>query len=231
MAAELRTYALKENPHFQDTPENLVRCFIDRVRANLHIILCMSPVSAKFPERARKFPGLISGCTIDWFLTWPEEALVAVSEGFINGIDMGVNTPEAKRQLVVHMGAVHRLAVDSCEEYFQKMRRYVYQTPRSFLSFLRDYQVMYDAKVVEIDRKASSVVIGLDKLRKGAEDVEAMKVVLADEEVKLRRAEEATNVMLKKLELSSMEAKKEADAVARIKELCEVGGCEAWGDE
>ena len=48
-----------------------------------------------------------------------------------------------------------------------------------------------------------------------------MKVVLADEEVKLRKAEEATNEMLKKLELSSMDAKKEADAVSIIKSGCE----------
>jgi dynein heavy chain, axonemal len=176
MAAELRTAAFKEKPHFQDTPENLVRYFIDRVRANLHIILCMSPVNAKFPERARKFPGLINGCTIDWYLPWPNEALVAVSEGFISGIDMSINTPEVKQQLIVHMGMVHRLVVDSCDEYFQKMRRNVYQTPRSFLSFLRDYRGMYEGKVAEIDKKSSSVIIGLDKLRKGAEDVEAMKV-------------------------------------------------------
>eukprot|EP01035_Chromulina_nebulosa_P038073 gene38073-51424_t len=37
----------------------------------------MSPVGVKFPERARKFPGIIAGCTIDWFLPWPKEALVA----------------------------------------------------------------------------------------------------------------------------------------------------------
>ena len=37
----------------------------------------------KFPERARKFPGLVNGPTIDWFLPWPKEALVAVSQGLL----------------------------------------------------------------------------------------------------------------------------------------------------
>lgn len=37
----------------------------------------------RFPERARKFPGLVNGCTINWVLAWPTEALVAVSNGFI----------------------------------------------------------------------------------------------------------------------------------------------------
>lgn len=40
-------------------------------------------VNCRFPERARKFPGLVNGCTINWFLSWPAEALVAVSDGFI----------------------------------------------------------------------------------------------------------------------------------------------------
>jgi dynein heavy chain len=31
-------------------------------------VLCMSPVNVRFPIRARMFPGLVSCCTIDWFL-------------------------------------------------------------------------------------------------------------------------------------------------------------------
>lgn len=41
------------------------------------IRLLPSPVGAKFARRAQQFPGLINGCTIDWFLPWPEEALTS----------------------------------------------------------------------------------------------------------------------------------------------------------
>lgn len=47
MAAEIRPYAIARRSDFVDTPENLARCFVDRVRANLHCIICMSPVSTK----------------------------------------------------------------------------------------------------------------------------------------------------------------------------------------
>ena len=106
MAAELRPFAQKERPDFQDTTDFLNRYFIDSVRANLHMVLCMSPVNPKFPERARKFPGLVSGCTIDWFLSWPDEALVSVSRNYIAAMELGCEQ-DVKDQVMTHMGKVH----------------------------------------------------------------------------------------------------------------------------
>ena len=80
--------------------------FINRVRDCLHLILAFSPVGTKFRERARKFPSLFSTCTIDWFLPWPEEALVAVSSKFIKEFKVDC-TSEVKRNLEKHMGKVH----------------------------------------------------------------------------------------------------------------------------
>ena len=142
-----------------------------------------------------------------------------MSSGFINKITLDCST-EVKESLIIHMGTVHQIVMDSCDEYFQKMRRHVYQTPKSFLSFLSDFSSMYAAKSDEIVMKASRVEIGLEKLKSGANDVEKMKVVMAGEEEKLKAAEESTNAMLSRLEVSSMAAKKEANAVSKIKADC-----------
>lgn len=64
-------------PGVPDTWDNLYAFFLSRVRDNLHVVLCFSPVGDKFGRRAMQFPGLINGCTIDWFLPWPEEALTS----------------------------------------------------------------------------------------------------------------------------------------------------------
>ncbi len=37
-----------------------------------------------------------------------------------------------------------------CDEYFTKMRRQVYQTPKSYLSFLQLYKAMYKEKINEL---------------------------------------------------------------------------------
>jgi dynein heavy chain len=64
-------------PGAPDTWDALYRFFLERVRDNLHVVMCFSPVGAKFARRAQQFPGLVSGATIDWFLPWPEEALTS----------------------------------------------------------------------------------------------------------------------------------------------------------
>ena len=50
--------------------------------------LCFSPVGPQFAKRAQQFPGLINGTTIDWFLPWPEEALISVADKFLADFPM-----------------------------------------------------------------------------------------------------------------------------------------------
>ena len=218
--AEISGRFEKERPHLLPSPDNLARFFIETVRDRLHFVLCMSPVNPLFPVRARKFPGLVSCCTIDWFLPWPEEALVTVSKGLISDYPVEC-TDKEKDALMTHMGAVHNMATIACSDYFKSMRRNVYQTPKSFLSFIADFKGMYGKKLAEVKKKAANINLGLRKLKEGAEDVEAMKIVLREEQAKLAIATEETNKMLGSLEISSLEAKRESDLVSGIKDKCE----------
>lgn len=58
-----------------DTKDNCWNFFIDRVKKNLHMSLCFSPVGDALRRRARQFPGLINCTVIDWFFPWPKDAL------------------------------------------------------------------------------------------------------------------------------------------------------------
>ena len=218
--AEISALFAKTYPGQDATPAGLRAFFINIVRERLHLVLCMSPANAKFPKRARKFPGIISGCTINWFLTWPQDALVAVSRGFIGDFQVEC-TDDEKEQLMIHMGEVHNMATQVCDEYFQSMRRNVYQTPKSFLSFLADFKVMYGTKLSLLKKKAANIELGLEKLQQGAVDVAAMKIVLAGKQVELAQATIDTNKMLAGLEISSAEALKEQTLVSGIQESCD----------
>lgn len=44
----------RQHPRHPPTPENLYDFFLSRVRSNLHVVLCFSPVGEKFRNRALK---------------------------------------------------------------------------------------------------------------------------------------------------------------------------------
>lgn len=64
ITADLRNSFVKERVGMEDSQDNLKQYFIDKVRDNLHLFICMSPMNPKFPVRARKFPGIVSCPTI-----------------------------------------------------------------------------------------------------------------------------------------------------------------------
>jgi len=229
MTSDLRNSFVKERHGQEDSQENLKQYFIDKVRDNLHLMICMSPMNPKFPIRARKFPGIISCPTIDWFLPWPADALVALSRAFIQNFHVEC-TPEVKSGLMTHMGMVHSMVTEVCEEYFLKMRRRVYQTPKSYLAFIQNFSHLYSKKLADLKVKETRVNLGLQKLIQGARDVEDMKKVLADEKIKLEVATTETNRMLESLEVSSADAKRESDKVGTIKNKCEADAIRI-GDE
>jgi dynein heavy chain len=154
----------------------LYNYFVDRIRDNLHVCLCFSPVGQKFRDRFRKFPALFNECTIDWFLPWPEEALVSVASSFLSDFKELDTTSEIKAQLMKHMGNVHIMVTETCEHYYNRMRRQVYFTPKSYLSYLDAYKKLYLVKYKELDQQESNFRIGVNKINEASETINKMKI-------------------------------------------------------
>lgn len=71
-----------------DSKDNCWKFFIDRVKKNLHMALCFSPVGDLFRQRATRFPAIINCTVIDWFHPWPEDALLDVAKKFLSDVEM-----------------------------------------------------------------------------------------------------------------------------------------------
>jgi dynein heavy chain len=223
-ALESKTVYMKEQGKKGEDPQTreLWLFAINRVRDCLHMVLSFSPVGNKFAERARKFPALFSACTIDWFLPWPEEALISVSHSFLSEfpVDVG-NDNKIKTELENHMGKVHDMVTGVCSLYFERMRRHVYVTPKSYLSFIDLYKSVYKTKYDGLNTEEKNIRLGLDKLKEAAEGIAILKEELAKEEVKLGEAAKKTDKLLKELEVENQKAKKKADEVGVVKQGCE----------
>ncbi|KAB0354756.1 hypothetical protein FD755_022215 [Muntiacus reevesi] len=201
---------------------------IESVMPSSHLILChplllLPPippsirVGEKFRARSLKFPGLISGCTMDWFSRWPKEALVAVASYFVSGYSI-VCSSDTKRQVVETMGLFHDMVSESCESYFQRYRRRAHVTPKSYLSFINGYKNIYTEKVKYINEQAERMNIGLDKLMEASESVAKLSQDLAVKEKELAVASVKADEVLAEVTVSAQASAKVKNEVQEVKD-------------
>lgn len=132
--------------------------------------------------------------------------MVSVAETFIKNFKE-LDTPnETKLELMKHMGNVHLMVTEVCDRYFQKMRRQVYVTPKSYLSYLQSYKNLYTQKYIELDKQESNFSVGVKKIDEASESIKDMKKALSVEEVQLKEATEKTETLLRELEVEQRAA-------------------------
>ncbi|KAM7316207.1 hypothetical protein ACRRTK_024887 [Alexandromys fortis] len=103
------------------SPIALFNMFIDRCRNQLHVVLAMSPIGDAFRIRLRKFPALVNCCTIDWFQSWPEDALEAVASRFLEEIEM---SEEIREGCIEMCKSFHTSTINLSTEVMKMKKRY-----------------------------------------------------------------------------------------------------------
>ena len=152
-----------------DTPDAMLAFLISRIRANLHVILCFSPVGELFRIRARRFPALIMSTAIDFFHPWPREALISVAYKFLEEVELP--SADIRNQLSIHMAEEHLSVTDRSKKYYETQGRYNYVTPKSYLELIGFYKFLLDQKRANVMRLIDRLDVGLSTLRKTAADV------------------------------------------------------------
>ncbi|CAI9729037.1 dynein heavy chain 5, axonemal-like [Octopus vulgaris] len=214
---ELVIQMKKEFPRRPPTNENLYDYYLSRIRQNLHVVLCFSPVGEKFRSRSLKFPGLISGCTMDWFQRWPKDALVAVSHHFLSNFDIACS-PEVKTAVVNTMGTYQDVVAEMSVDYFQRYRRQTHVTPKSYLSFISGYKQIYFEKRTEIGSLDERMKTGLQKLLEATESVNELSKQLAVKEKELEVASKKSDEVLAEVTTKAQAAENVKAQVQQVKD-------------
>ncbi|NWR90162.1 DYH9 protein, partial [Furnarius figulus] len=177
-----------------DSRETCWKFFIERVRRQLKVVLCFSPVGSKLRVRSRRFPAIISCTTIDWFQEWPQEALESVSLCFLR--DMDIVEDSVKDSISKFMAHVHISVNEMSRLYLSNERRYNYTTPKSFLEQIKLYQNLLVKKDKDLKAKMERLENGLEKLNSTSAQVDELKAKLAAQEVELKQKSEDADKLI-----------------------------------
>jgi dynein heavy chain len=220
------------------TPVALWNFFVERVREQLHVVLAMSPIGDAFRTRIRMFPSLVNCCTIDWFQSWPDDALTVVAHRFLEDVELE--------------DSVRAGCVDMCKEFHQGTRalserflntlgRHNYVTPTSYLELISTFKTLLAKKRNEVMKLKKRYEVGLEKLESAASQVASMQEELEQLKPQLVVAGKEVAEMMIVIEKESKEvaetekvvkadeavANEQAMAAKAIKDECDADLAEA----
>ena len=199
---------LIKNRQLESSTMALFNFFIERTKANLHVVLAMSPIGDAFRSRIRLFPSLISCCTIDWFTAWPEDALEMVARKFLEDIEID---PLIKKESISMCKYFHEFIRVMSEKYLNQLDRHNYVTPTSYLELIMTFKNLLIQKRNEISLMKNRYTGGLEKLAFAATQVAVMQKQLQELQPQLVKTSEETEKLMIKIESETVEveAKKE----------------------
>lgn len=202
------------------TSDELWAFFIERVRANLHVVLAMSPVGANMRNRCRMYPSLVNCTTIDWFLEWPADALREVATKFLDDVmltpkkaanvappakaargapsDADVES-QLKARIAVVFAAAHQSVITSSNQMLLRLKRYNYVTPTNYLELVLGYRELVSQKLRALADARDKLSNGLSKLESSKVQVEEMQVDLAAKQIVVDKASSECDALLVKI--------------------------------
>ena len=193
---------------YADSKETIWKYFIDKVRRNLKIVMCFSPVGNTLRTRARRFPALFSGTIIDWFHPWPRDALYSVVIRFLE--DFQSISPDLCKAIGNFMADTHLEVNQVSMQYLTNERRSYYTTPKTFLEFIKLFQHIYENKQMKIEFERARLLAGLEKLG----SISAQTAILQDD---LKVSTVEVNTKAERAEAALKIVTAEADKVAKEK--------------
>uniref|UniRef100_G3TQL9 Dynein axonemal heavy chain 1 n=1 Tax=Loxodonta africana TaxID=9785 RepID=G3TQL9_LOXAF len=197
----------------QPTKANLMAAYTRRVRSNIHMVLCMSPIGEVFRARLRQFPSLVNCCTIDWFNEWPAEALESVANMFLNEIPELEATSEVTEGLIQVCVSIHQSVASKCAEYLAELARHNYVTPKSYLELLNIFSILIGQKKQELKTAKNRMKSGLDKLLRTSEDVSKMQEDLEIMRPLLEEAAKDTMLTMEQIKVDTAIAEETRNSV------------------
>jgi len=214
-----------------ETTDALWSFFIDRVRANLHVLLACSPIGDSLRDRCRMYPGLVNCTTINWFHIWPAEALQEVAMKFLASVEF--DHEEYRAGIASVFADMHLSVINSSDRMLLELKRHNYVTPTNYLELVKGYRLMLAKKSSELSGAANKLANGLAKLEDAKEQVEVLSKELEIKKVVVAKSQKSCEDLLVQIvsdRRTADEQKKQVEADSERISV-EAAECKAISDD
>lgn len=207
---------------YTDKPEDLFTYFVDKVKKNCSVILCMSPVGDNLRVKARKFPGLVNSSSINYFHSWPEDALFNVATNFLRSIELPEDMPDLNQNICQNMADTHMSISEANRRFRVQVKRYNYTTPKSFLELIEFYKNLLNKNRSAIQAQIDVYANGLDIIAKTSAQVGDLRVELEKIMIDVEAKTKSTNILIEEVERESAIANTEQEIANKEQEKVSV---------
>ncbi|XP_005185418.2 dynein axonemal heavy chain 12 [Musca domestica] len=209
----VRLAAQGGNRNIDISPLQVFSFFVNRCKRKLHIVLCLSPIGDSLRTRVRLYPSLVNCCTIDWYQSWPEEALQMIAK--ISLENVRVPTDDMKQSIVETCQYFHTTAGKVSQSFCELTGRHIYLTNASFLELIQSFQTVMERKQKEVMDSKLRYIGGLDTLASAAEAISVMQKELNALQPKLLDMAENSRKMMLEINRETIAAQAAAEQVKK----------------
>ena len=157
--------------------------FLQRIKDQLKLIICFSPIGDSFRVRLRMFPSLVNCTSIDWFQEWPKEGLVSVASKFLSKVELKYR--EAYIEMFEFIHSSGKMWTDKLKE---ELKRHFYVTPTSYIEFITTFKQLLSDKRKENKQLIFKYESGYSKIVETDQTVASMKKTLETMKPELKQA-------------------------------------------
>merc|ERR1712113_717141 len=224
-----------------DTEEELYSMFTTHVRNNLHIVFTMNPAGGDFSGRAATSPALFNRCVINWWGTWPQDALLQVAAEFTETCDLNIGVPpelrtEQKEEKQdedddqhyekeiygVHLSVsetivkFHQMVEKVMEYLANNMVRSTFVTPRHYLDLIHHFVALFDEKRQQLEDQQKHLNTGLKALAETEEEVARRQVELDAQSKELTEQQKNAKETLEQMMVAEKDASTKRTEAIRV---------------
>jgi dynein heavy chain len=212
---DVKQQEMKQNRRSLSNPQAW-ELFLSNCKANMHLVLCVSPIGDSLRLRLRNFPSLVNCSSIIWYLPWANDSLRIIGMDALQSNEDGKELIQGReKELIDVFVEMHQVINEETKVFQKEMKKYNYVTPLNYRILLDNFNRLLSKKQQQLTTDKNRYESGVKKLDECAEYVEKTKKMLQDLAPQLIKKSKEAEIAFKKVEEETVEIEEKERLISK----------------